>query len=132
MPTVIDRAVKALPANGVSFEATPRRLVVAPATSDGFAVVLAVLDHDGYEVRAEGWSERFARSEDACDCFLLLLSEQGRLKVTLRGTTVVGWQLERREFGMWVPGRPVRRRWVPVWRRAQTVWKQNHVFKMES
>jgi len=131
MPSVIDRAVKALPASGLPFEATARRLTVPQATSDGFPVMLCVVEDGEYDVRADGWSERFARSEDAYDCFLLLLSEQGRLKVTVRGTTAVAWQLERREFGMWVPGRPVRRKWMPIWRRARTVWKQNHVFKVE-
>ena len=42
------------------------------------------------------------------------------------------WQVEKREYGLWVPAHPVRRRLVPIWRPARTVWKQNHVFKLES
>jgi len=130
--SVIDRAVKALPADGVRFEATPRTLTVPPATDDGFPVVLVVRSDRQFEVQGEGWTERFDRAEDAYDCFLFLLSEESRLKVTLRGTNAVGWQVEKREYGLWVPAHPVRRRLVPIWRPARTVWKQNHVFKMES
>jgi hypothetical protein len=132
MSSVIDRAVKALPADGLRFEATSRTLTVPPATDDGFPVVLVVRSDREYEVRGEEWTERFGRAEDAYDCFLFLLSEQARLKVTLRGTTAVGWQVEKREFGLWVPAHPVRRRLVPIWRTARSVWKQNHVFKSES
>lgn len=130
--SVISRAVKALPADGLRFEATTRTLTVPPATDDGFAVSLVVRSDREYEVHGEEWTERFERAEDAYDCFLFLLSEESRLKVTLRGTTAVGWQVEKREYGLWVPAHPVRRRLVPIWRPARTVWKQNHVFKMES
>ena len=132
MPSIINRAVKALPADGLRFEATTRTLTVPPATDDGFAVSLVVRSDREYEVQGEQWTERFERAEDAYDCFLFLLSEESRLKVTLRGTTAVGWQVEKREYGLWVPAHPVRRRLVPIWRPARTVWKQNHVFKMES
>jgi hypothetical protein len=131
MASVIDRAVNALPAEGLRFEATSRRLTVPPATDDGFSVRLVVHGDREYEVQGEGWSERFGRAEDAYDCFLFLLSEESRLKVMLRGTTAVGWQVEKREYGLWVPAHPVRRRLVPIWRLPRTVWKQNHVFKME-
>jgi hypothetical protein len=132
MASVIDRALKALPGDGLRVEAAPRSLTVPPATDDGFPVVLVVHNDREYEVQAEGWNERFPRAEDAYDCFLFLLSEQGRLKVTLRGAVAVGWQVEKREFGLWVPAHPVRRRLVPFWRPARTVWKQNHVFTQES
>jgi hypothetical protein len=130
--SIIHRALKALPVEGLRFDATPHTLTVPASTDDGFPVVLAVHKDREYHVQAEGWDERFPRPEDAYDCFLLLLSERARLKVTLRGPSAVGWQLERREYGLWVPGRPVRRRLVPIWRPARTVWKQNHVFKSES
>ncbi len=131
MASVIDRAARALPGDGLRFEATPRSLTVPAATDDGFPVVLVVRSDREYEVRGEEWTDRFERSEDAYDCFLFLLSEESRLKVTLRGTTAVGWQIEKREYGFWVPAHPVRRRLVPIWRPARTVYKQNHVFKME-
>ena len=130
--SVISRALKALPADGLRFEATTRTLMVPPATDDGFAVSLVVRSDREYEVQGEQWTERFERAEDAYDCFLFLLSEESRLKVTLRGTNAVGWQIEKREYGLWVPAHPVRRRLVPIWRPARTVWKQNHVFKLES
>ena len=132
MASVIDRAVKALPGDGLRFEATPHTLTVPAATDDGFPVVLIVHGNEQYEVQGGGWNERFGRAEDACDCFLFLLSERARLKVTMRGTTAVGWQVEKREYGLWIPAHPVRQRLVPLWRRAETVWKQNHIFKSES
>jgi hypothetical protein len=132
MPSVIDRALKALPVNGLRFEATPRSVTVPAIADDGFTVVLEMRGDADFEVRGDGWLERFGRPEDAYDCFLFLLSEHGRLKVTMRGQTAVGWQVERREYGLWVPGHPVRRRFSPIWRRARTIWKQNHIFKAES
>lgn len=129
--SVIDRAVKALPAEKLRFEATPHSLTVPAATDDGFGVVLLVRGEGDFEVQGEGWAETFDRAEDAYDCFLFLLSEQGRLKVTLRGDTPVEWQVEKREYGLWVPAHPVRRRFVPLWRAARTVWKQNHIFRSE-
>jgi hypothetical protein len=132
MASVIDRAVKALPVDGLPFEATPQTLTVPPATDDGFSVILVVHSDHEYEVQGEAWTERFGRAEDAYDCFMFLLSERSRLKVTMRGTTAVGWQIEKREYGQWVPAHPVRRRVVPLWRPARAVWKQNHVFKLES
>jgi hypothetical protein len=130
--SVIDRALKALPPEGLRVERSGHRLTVPAVGEQGFAVVLAIHADRDYEVQGEGWVERFSRAEDAYDCFLLLLSEEARLKVTLRGATPVAWQLERREYGLWMPKRPVRRRLVPFWRPARTVWKHNHVFKAES
>lgn len=128
--SVIDRAVKALPA-GLTSEATSHAVIVPAATADGFTVTLVVHGDREFEVQGEGWNDRFDRAEDAFDCFLFLLSDSARLKVTMRGTTAVGWQVEKREYGLWVPAHPVRRRLVPVWRRACTIWKQNHVFRQE-
>src|SRR5258708_27201325 len=130
--SVIDRALKALPSGGLRVERSDHRLTVPAVGEQGFTVVLAVHTGREYEVHGEGWVERFSRAEDAYDCFVLLLSEEARLKITLRGAMPVAWQLERREYGLWMPKRPVRRRLVPFWRPARTAWKHNHVFKAES
>src|SRR4051812_39909162 len=122
MPSIIHRALKALATDAVRAESTERTVTVPATTEDGFAVILEMHGDREFDVHADGWSERFSRAEDAYDCFMFLLSEQGRLKVTMRGKTPAGWQIERREYGLWVPGRPVHRRLTPIWRRAHTVW----------
>ena len=130
MPSVIEQAVKALRAQGAAgVEATEAAVVVPASDADGFTAMLRVHGEHAFEVTCEGWSERFSRAEDAYDCFLFVLSDGCRLRVTLRGATPVGWQLERREYGFWVPGHAVKRRLVPIWRRALTVHRQNRVFQ---
>ena len=53
MPS-INRAVKALPADGLRFEASPRTLTVPPATDDGFSVTLVVRSDRDTRCRARG------------------------------------------------------------------------------
>jgi hypothetical protein len=126
---VIDRAVKRLRSlPGITFHATANSLVVPPVASDGFPVALRVLGPRSFLVSYDGWSETFRRAEDAYDCFEFGLSDSCRLRVTLRGETAVAWQIEKREYGLWVPGRVVRRRLVPFWRRRRIERRQNRVF----
>lgn len=133
MPSVVDRVVSVLQKHeGVSFTSSSREVSVPAAGADGFTVTLTTGSDARVQVAAEGWRETFSRAEDAYDCFLLLLSDRSRLKVTLRGATPVGWQIETRAYGQWVPGRHVRRRLVPVWRRVRIERRQNRVFLSEN
>jgi hypothetical protein len=126
---VVERARRRLSAHpAVAFEATSRRIVVPPAGPDGFTVSLEVAGDREFQVRYDGWHHRFSRAEDAFDCFEFGLSDSCRLRVTLRGGVETAWQIEKREYGLWVPGRRIARRWVPFWRRATVVWRQNRVF----
>ena len=130
MKSVIARAKKALDAvGGVAYDTDEDRIAVAAAERDGFAVSLRALGDRRFVVQyGEGWVHAFDRAEDACECFEFGLSDSCRLRVTLRGETPVAWQVQKREFGLWVPGRR-RRAWrVPFWRRARIVHRQNHVF----
>ncbi len=132
MPSVIDRIVRVLEKHdGVRFTSSSREVSVPAAGADGFTVTLTARSDTRVQVAAEGWRETFSRAEDAYDCFLLLLSDRSRLKVTLRGATPIGWQIETRAYGQWVPGHYVRRRLVPVWRRPRIERRQNRVFLTE-
>ena len=76
------------------------------------------------------WHHDFDRAEDALDCFEFGLSDSCRLKITLRGDEPVVWQVEKREYGMWVPGRhPLKRLDLAFWRPTRVVYRQNHVFR---
>jgi hypothetical protein len=133
VPSVIDRAVRALQAQGVSgFEATAGEVSVPVLVDGGFPVRLEMRGDREYLVRCEGWSHAFDRAEDAYDCFTFALCDQCRLQTIWRGGTAVEWQLQRREYGMWSPGRPVRRRLAPFWRRPRTEHRQNRVFTSET
>ena len=66
----------------------------------------------------------------ALDCFEFGLSDSCRLKITLRGDEPVAWHVEKREYGMWVPGRhPLKRLDLAFWRPTRVVYRQNHVFR---
>ena len=124
--TIIERARRTLALHpGVAHEATADRIVVPPAGADGFTVSLEILGDREFRVRYDGWHHRFSRAEDAYDCFEFGLSTSCRLCVTLRGDAPVAWQIEKKEYGLWVPGRRIARRVVPFWRARRVVYLQN-------
>ena len=131
MPSVIDRAVRTLRAlDSVAFDAGDDAIAVPPASGDGFAVRLQMVHEREYMVSYDEWRQTFDRAEDAYDCFEYGLSDSCRLKIILRGNEPVSWHVEKREYGMWVPGlHPFRRRSLAFWRPTRTVYRQNHVFR---
>lgn len=134
MRGVIARARKTLDAaGGVAYECDGDSITVPAPDAEGFTVALRAVSDRRFVVRyGEGWVHEFDRAEDALDCFEFGLSELCRLRVTLRGDAPVAWQLEKREFGLWMPGRRLRTWRVPFWRRARVVYRQNHVFRRET
>jgi hypothetical protein len=133
VPTVINRAVGHLRAiEGVVFDASEDAIVVPAASDEGFVVRLRMVSGRNFVVEYDGWRHTFDRAEDAYDCFEYGLSESCRLKTTLRGDVAVSWQVEKREFGMWVPGHATRNwRGLGFWRPARVVYYQNHVFRID-
>lgn len=133
MASVVDRAVKALRSlDGVRFDVSDNAVEVPPASEEGFLVRLRIVNDRAYVVDYDGWRHEFDRAEDAYDCFEYGLSDSCRLKVTYRGDGPVAWHVEKREFGMWVPSaHRVRRRFVPFWRRARVVYRQNRAFRRD-
>ena len=132
MPSIIERAVRTLESTGgIHYTAGDDAIEVLPAGAEGFTVRLEVLGPRDFLVRYDGWRHRFDRAEDAYDCFEFGLSDSCRLKVTLRGERPVRWQVEKREFGMWVPGHADRRRLEPFWRRRHVEYRQNRIFTRE-
>jgi hypothetical protein len=131
MPSVIDRAARMLRAlDGVRFEATDRTVTVAAQSDEGFPVALDVRHDREFVVSYDRWQHTFDRAEDAFDCFEYGLSDSCRLKVTYRGDEPVAWQVEKREYGLWVPGhRPLKRLHLAFWRPPRIVYRQNQLFK---
>ena len=127
MPTVIDRAAKMLRAiDGVVFDATENTIVVPAASDESFAVRLRVEHDRRFVVEYDAWQHTFDRAEDAYDCFEYGLSESCRLKITLRGGEPVVWHVEKREYGLWVPGHhPLKHRSFAFWRPTTVVYRQN-------
>ena len=129
MASVIDRAATALTRlGGVPFTSSDVELSVPSMTDDGFEVSLNVAGPRRFLVRYDNWHQVFDRAEDAYDCFEYGLSDSCRLRVTYRGTTPVECCIERRQYGLWVPGRAIARRLSPFWRSRRIVHRQNRVF----
>ena len=133
MPSVIDRAARTLRAiDGVVFDATDNTITVPPASDEGFLVRLRMVHDREFVVWYDQWQHAFDRAEDALDCFEYGLSDSCRLKITLRGDEPIIWHVEKREYGMWVPGHhPLKRRSLAFWRPTSVVYRQNHVFKRQ-
>jgi hypothetical protein len=130
--SVVDRARKTLTARGVAFDAVANGITVRASNAAGFDVSLRVVGPRKFIVSYEGWFQTFGRAEDAYDCFEYGLSDSCRLRITFRGVTQVAWQIEKRDYGVWMPGRVVRRRFVPFWKRARIEQRQNSVFRSAS
>jgi hypothetical protein len=132
LASIIDRAVKALTALGVAHTAEGDQIRVPPADDHGFEVRLHLRGERAFLVECEGWRHDFDRAEDAYDCFEYVLSDSARLKIVSRGARPELWQIEKREFGMWVPGHPVRRRSWAFWQPRRTEYRHNRVFRAAS
>jgi len=131
MPSVIDRAARTLRAiDGVVFDASDDTITVPPPADDGFVVRLRMVHDRQFVVWFDRWEQTFDRAEDALDCFEYGLSDSCRLKIVLRGDAPIVWHVEKREYGMWVPGNHPRK--VPslaFWRPTSVVYRQNRVFR---
>jgi hypothetical protein len=101
------------------------RLEVPAADETGFDVVL---EEDGgrTEVYFDGWHEGFDDPAEAVACFVFGLSEEGRLRVTQRGSFASSWALESMQDGQWIEDGFTRLLIAPIWRRKNVVYKQNH------
>jgi hypothetical protein len=130
--SVIDRARRTLEPLGVAFDADAVHIVVPAADPSGFDVSLRVIGPRRFVVSYAGWFHTFDRAEDAYDCFEYGLSDSCGLRITFRGPTAVAWQIEKRDYGVWMPGRQVRRRLVPFWRTPRVERRQNRVFRSTS
>jgi hypothetical protein len=131
MPSVIDQAARTLGAvDGAVFDATEHTITVPAAADEGFLVRLQMVHDREFVVWYDQWQQTFDRAEDALDCFEYGLSDSCRLKTTFRGDEPVGWLVEKREYGMWVPGRhPRKRRSLAFWRPTRIVYRQNQLFR---
>ena len=128
MATIIDRAVRTLTALGVPHRVAGDHIRVPTGDAGGFDVDLRIAGDRAFLVQCEGWSHDFDRAEDAYDCFEYVLSDSARLKVVYRGDVPEVWQIEKREFGMWTPGHPVRNRSWAFWKSRRVEYRQNRVF----
>ena len=87
----------------MAFDADAKRVTVRASDATGFDVSLRVVEPRKFVVSYEGWFETFGRAEDAYDCFEYGLSDSCRLRMTFRGATPVAWQIEKRDYGVWMP-----------------------------
>jgi hypothetical protein len=131
MATIIDRAVRTLTALGVPHRVDGDEIHVTKKDAGGFDVSLRIVGDRAFLVQCEGWRHDFDRAEDAYDCFEYVLSDSARLRMVYRGDRPEVWQIEKREFGMWTAGHPVRRRSWRFWMPRSVEYRQNRVFRSE-
>ena len=131
MASVIVDAVRTLRAvDGAVFDANEHTITVPAASEEGFLVRLQMVHDREFVVWYDQWRHTFDRAEDALDCFEYGLSNSCRLKITLRGGQPLIWQVEKREYGMWVTGNhPLKHPSLAFWRPTRVVYRQNHVFR---
>ena len=100
-----------------------------PASDEGFPVRLRMVHDREFVVWYEGWQHTFDRAEDALG--LLRVRAVGQLPPEDHAPRrrPVGWQVEKREYGMWVRGtHPRKRPSLAFWRPLRVVYRQNHFF----
>jgi hypothetical protein len=128
MPSIIDHAARTLTSLNVPHTSASDEIAVPAAAADGFEVRLSMRSDRSFVVMFDQWRHDFDRAEDAYDCFEYGLSDSCRLKVVYRGDAPEHWQVEKREFGLWVPGHVVTRRSWALWKPRRVEYRQNHVF----
>ncbi len=110
--------------SGYEIAASDNHLTVQCENPNSFAVSIAE-DDDGFLVNFDGWHEHFKDLEEALDCFAFGLSEQCRLKVTMRGKTECSWTVQFKESGDWVDDSTTGLILVPFWRPKSLEVRQN-------
>ncbi len=110
--------------SGLDFELEENSISVAPRSADGFTVWLKESD-GGYIVGYSGWHEEFESAEEAMNCFSYGLSDQCRLKVSIRGRMECAWTLEALDEGGWSSVSTTALALVPFWRRKSIEYQRN-------
>ena len=101
---------------------------VRPIDESGFEVSL-YHKPTVYTVTFEGWHEDFSSPEEALECFAFGLSDECRLKVTMRGHVAQRWTLEPRKGESWIEESTTGLIFFPFWRRSRIIYKRNNLIK---
>ena len=113
---------------GLAFERSRNALTVKAPVPNGFDVWVA--DQGEIVVGYGGWHEHFGdRVEEARRCFALGLSDQVRLKVSLRGSFEYQWTMEFLDGGDWVEDSTTGTFPLPFWRPRRIEYRQNGIIR---
>lgn len=88
---------------GIPYHVEGRRLIVEPATVDGFRVML-IDDDKAPEVHFDSWQQVYTSAEQAQWMFMQGLDGSARLRVSCSSGTPVCWALQTETNGLWQAG----------------------------
>lgn len=97
---------------------------VTCTNDDHFAVSIHQFG-DEFQVNFDGWHEHFEELSTALDCFAFGLSDQCRLKVTLRGAMECAWTVQSRAGSNWKDDTTTGLLVFPFWRTKHFEFRQN-------
>ncbi len=80
---------------------------------------------DDFQVSFDGWHEHFQNANAALNCFAFGLSDECRLKVTLRGNMECAWTVQSQEEGTWTDDSATGLILIPFWHTKRIKFRQN-------
>lgn len=115
----------------LAFVASGNTLTLKAPVPNGFDVWVA--DYGDIVVGYGGWHEHFGdRQDDARRCFALGLSDQVRLKVSLRGNFEYKWTMEFLDGDAWVEDSTTGVFLFPFWRPRRVEYRQNAIIRKDA
>lgn len=88
---------------GIPYHVEGRRLIVEPATLDGFRVML--IDDDVHpEIHFDSWRQTYSTALEAQAMFIQGLDGSARLRVSCSNGMPVSWALQIEVNGLWQAG----------------------------
>jgi hypothetical protein len=101
-------------------------ITVFPADKNGFEVSYN-LNGNTHSVSFLGWHEEFSNEDEALNCFAFGLSNECRLKVSIKGEFQYKWTVEAKDKnGNWSEDSTTGLLLFPFWKKTSTVILQNN------
>ncbi len=101
---------------------------VKPLHPNSFEVRIDVTP-ECFIISFEGWHEEFENYDEALENFAFGLSNQCRLKVSIRGNTEYRWELESLDKNTWMFEAETGLFFFPFWRKKKIKYLQNSLIK---
>lgn len=107
-----------------SIDINKKHLRVTCDNPGSFEVSISEQDGD-FLVGYDGWHEHFSDLKPALNCFAFGLSEECRLKVTLRGQLECSWTVQSWTGEGWKDASTTGLILIPFWRARRTEYRLN-------
>ena len=114
--------------DGVEVEFGEKYASVKPTHPNSFNVRIDVTDQH-FIISYNGWHEEFENYEEALENFAFGLSDQCRIKVTMRGDFEYKWEVQSAEKDLWMFESETGLLMFPFWRKKKIKFLQNNLIK---